>query len=168
MRHPPCWDLLSARQILSEKHTLCKINKYTLLCIVHTLEYLITVHKRSHSIYMLSSQIDTKTGHLPSVQQHQIVLLCKPYEIEFSTMYVFKMLYGYQILQSRYYTVMFPEFQMMPFSCMSFIDVQNKMGNLQKHVKNLFHCQLSCDTFSRPFFGQIFLGGAAAPGLEAQ
>ena len=39
---------------------------------------------------MLSIQIDTKsqTGHLPSVQQHQIVLLCKPYENEFSIMYV--------------------------------------------------------------------------------
>ena len=48
--------------------------------------------KRSHSIHMLSIQIDTKS-HLPSVQQHQIVLLCKPYEMEFSIMY------GYQILQ---------------------------------------------------------------------
>ena len=40
---------------------------------------------------MLSIKIDTKslkTGHLPLVQQHQIVLLCKPYEIEFSIMYV--------------------------------------------------------------------------------
>ena len=36
---------------------------------------------------MLSIQIDTKSI-LPSVQQHQIVLFCKPYEIEFSIMYV--------------------------------------------------------------------------------
>ena len=35
---------------------------------------------------MLSIQIDTESLELvilPSVQQHQIVLLCKPYEIEF-------------------------------------------------------------------------------------
>ena len=54
-----------------------------------TLEHLISVHvgsyiqiKRSHSIHMLSIQIDTKILELvilPSVQQHQIVLFCKPY-----------------------------------------------------------------------------------------
>ena len=33
--------------------------------------------KRSHSIHMLSIQIDTKSFEL--VQQHQIVLLCKLY-----------------------------------------------------------------------------------------
>ena len=37
---------------------------------------------------MLSIQIDTES-HLPLFQQYQIVLLCKPYEIEFSIMYVF-------------------------------------------------------------------------------
>ena len=44
---------------------------------------------------MLSIQIDTKsqTGHLPSVQQHQIVLFCKPYEIKFSVMYVLEVVW---------------------------------------------------------------------------
>ena len=36
---------------------------------------------------MLSIQIDTKSLEL-EVQQHQIVLLCKPYENEFSIMYL--------------------------------------------------------------------------------
>ena len=39
--------------------------------------------KKSHSIDMLSIQIDTSSLELVS-QQHQIVLLCKPYETEFS------------------------------------------------------------------------------------
>ena len=35
----------------------------------------------SHSIHRLSIQIDTKSIEL--VQQHQIVLICKPYEKKF-------------------------------------------------------------------------------------
>ena len=57
------------------------------------LEYLIIVLiKMSHSINILSVQIDTKRFKL--VQQHQIVLLCNLYETEFSILYVL-MLYGY-------------------------------------------------------------------------
>ena len=40
---------------------------------------------------MLSVQIDTKSlkiGYSPLVQHHQIVLLCKHYEADFSIMYV--------------------------------------------------------------------------------
>ena len=50
--------------------------------------------KRSHSIYILSIQINTKIakilkiGYSQSVQQLQIVLLCRQNEIKFSTMYV--------------------------------------------------------------------------------
>ena len=51
--------------------------------------------KRSHSIHMLSIQIGTKSFEL--VQQHQIVLLCKPYETKF---FLFWMLHGYSILYS--------------------------------------------------------------------
>ena len=39
----------------------------------------------SHSIRMLSIQIDTKS--LKLVYQHQIVLFGKPYNMEFYTMY---------------------------------------------------------------------------------
>ena len=49
----------------------------------------------SHSIYII--QIDTK--RFKSVQQHQIVLLCKLYEAEFSILYVL-MLYGYPLLDT--------------------------------------------------------------------
>ena len=54
------------------------------------MEYLRTVRrniKMSHSIHMLSSHIDTEI--LCSVQQHQIILLCKPYETEFSILHVY-------------------------------------------------------------------------------
>ena len=48
--------------------------------------------KRIISIDMLSIKIDItkslKIDYSPSVQQHQIVLRCKPYETEFSTMYI--------------------------------------------------------------------------------
>ena len=37
-----------------------------------------------------------------SVQQHLIILLCKPYERKLSNMYVQEMLYGYQMLQSTH------------------------------------------------------------------
>ena len=46
--------------------------------------------KMSHSIHMLSIQIDTKSlefGFLTLVQQHQIVLFYMPYETEVSIMY---------------------------------------------------------------------------------
>ena len=46
----------------------------------------------SHSIHMLSSHIDTEIlqfGNLPLVEQHQIILLCKPYEAEFSILHVY-------------------------------------------------------------------------------
>ena len=65
--------------------------------VFHFLENLITVPiKSSHSIYMSSIQIDTKTvelviytarGYSVTVQQHQIVLLEKLYETEFSIVY---------------------------------------------------------------------------------
>ena len=46
--------------------------------------------KMSHSIHMLSIQIDIK--RLESVQQRQIVLLCEPYETEYNS-YYFKTLW---------------------------------------------------------------------------
>ena len=53
-------------------------------------KYLISVllgqTEQSHSIHMLSIQIDTS---LESVQQHQIVLRCKPYERDFLSLYIY-------------------------------------------------------------------------------
>ena len=46
----------------------------------YTLEYWITVQMYAHVFF---------ANYSPSVQQHQIVLLCKPYEMKFSIMYVF-------------------------------------------------------------------------------
>ena len=79
----------------TNKNTSYYILVYNTADVSHgcTLEYLITVHmygkiKRSHSIHMLSIQIDTKS-YSTSVQQHQIVLVCKQNrEIEFSITYV--------------------------------------------------------------------------------
>ena len=51
----------------------------------YKINHQITVHrqiKRSHSIGMLSIQIDTKTFKL--VQHYQIILLCQPFEMEFN------------------------------------------------------------------------------------
>ena len=61
--------------------TFKSILKYSSVSNNHTHEI-----KRSHTIYMLSIEIDTKS--LESVQQHQIVLLCKPYEMELSIMFL--------------------------------------------------------------------------------
>ena len=51
----------------------------------YKINHQITVHrqiKRSHSIGMLSIQIDTKTFEL--VQHYQIILLYQPFEMEFN------------------------------------------------------------------------------------
>ena len=51
--------------------------------------------KKSHSIHMLSIQINTtRFDHFPLVEQHQIVLLCKPYVMEFS---IFRLLDAVQL-----------------------------------------------------------------------
>ena len=61
--------------------TFKSILKYSSVSNNHTHEI-----KRSHTIYMSSIEIETKS--LESVQQHQIVPLCKPYEMELSIMFL--------------------------------------------------------------------------------